>query len=396
MRTFEDERGELMFNIDEPPFEIKQCITSTSHKYALRGLHCSPYPKYITVNRGKIFDVIVKPDGSHNTYILGPGESLLVEAHCAHGFFCYEETQVVYFLGGTFDPTLDHNYLWNDPVLNIQWPSETKHAIVSKKDASNKTFKRIDTIVLGPNGYIGKQLLKYIPNSIGLSTRLENVDELRNYFELLKPKYIVSAAGISGKPTIDWCEHHKPETVFTNVTCQLQLIQLCKEMGIHLTIIGSGAVYNGLELFTESDEPNFTDTFYSRMRAVLEDIIRSTYINDVLYLRLLYPITCDGDPKCFIEKMKSRTRNIHDTKVTVSILPSLLPKLQGILNQKVTGMLNFVNDGTASLSEILHMLNIKHNVSTERPNRGMCCLDTTRLKKFIDVDHVSVLKNLYQ
>jgi dTDP-4-dehydrorhamnose 3,5-epimerase-like enzyme/dTDP-4-dehydrorhamnose reductase len=396
MRTFDDERGELVFNIDEPPFEIKQCITSTNRKYVLRGLHCSPYPKYITVNRGKIFDVVVKPDGSHSTYILGPGDSLLVEAHYAHGFFCYEESQVVYFLGGAFDPALDRNYLWNDPILNIQWPQETKYAIISEKDTLNKTFKQIDTIVLGPNGYIGKHLLKYIPNSIGLDTRLENMDELRNHFKVLRPKYVVSAAGISGKPTIDWCEHHKAETVFTNVTCQLQLIQLCKEMGIHLTIIGSGAVYDGNELFKECDEPNFMGTFYSRMRVVLEDIIRTTYVNDVLYLRMLYPITGDGDPKCFIEKMKSRTRNIHDIKVTVSILPSLLPKLQNILDQNVTGILNFVNDDVASLSEILHMLNVKHNVSTERPNRGMCCLDTTKLKKFIDVENVSILKNSYQ
>tara|TARA_R110000796_G_scaffold13787_2_gene44365 strand:- start:4345 stop:5241 length:897 start_codon:yes stop_codon:yes gene_type:complete len=297
-------------------------------------------------------------------------------------------------LGNTYEPSLEKNYIWNDPILNIQWPRESENAIISKKDLSNETFKKIDTVILGPNGYIGKHLLKHIPNSMGLNTRLEHLDELKKYLNILKPKNVISAAGISGKPTIDWCESHKAETIFTNVTCQLQLIHLCKELGIHLTIIGSGAVYNGNKLFTEEDEPTFKGTFYSRARVVLEDIIRSTYTQDVLYLRVLYPITGDGDHRCFVEKLKSRRANIHDTKVTVSVLPSLLPKLPQLLHQKVTGILNFVNDDVISLPDLLRKENIEHTVSSEKTNRGTCCLDTTQLKKFIEVDSVITLKKL--
>jgi len=394
MRTFTDDRGEIIFNIDKPPFEIKQCFSSINHTHVLRGLHCSPYPKFITVNRGKIFDVVVQPDGSYDAYILKSGDSLLIEANCAHGYFCYEESEVLYFLGNTYEPSLEKNYIWNDPILNIQWPRESENAIISKKDLSNETFKKIDAVILGPNGYIGKHLLKHIPNSMGLNTRLEHLDELKKYLNILKPKNVISAAGISGKPTIDWCESHKAETIFTNVTCQLQLIHLCKELGIHLTIIGSGAVYNGNKLFTEEDEPTFKGTFYSRARVVLEDIIRSTYTQDVLYLRVLYPITGDGDHRCFVEKLKSRRANIHDTKVTVSVLPSLLPKLPQLLHQKVTGILNFVNDDVISLPDLLRKENIEHTVSSEKTNRGTCCLDTTQLKKFIEVDSVITLKKL--
>ena len=394
MRTFTDDRGEIIFNIDKPPFEIKQCFSSINHTHVLRGLHCSPYPKFITVNRGKIFDVVVQPDGSYDAYILKSGDSLLIEANCAHGYFCYEESEVLYFLGNTYEPSLEKNYIWNDPILNIQWPRESENAIISKKDLSNETFKKIDTVILGPNGYIGKHLLKHIPKSMGLNTRLEHLDELKKYLNILKPKNVISAAGISGKPTIDWCESHKAETIFTNVTCQLQLIHLCKELGIHLTIIGSGAVYNGNKLFTEEDEPTFKGPFYSRARVVLEDIIRSTYTQDVLYLRVLYPITGDGDHRCFVEKLKSRRANIHDTKVTVSVLPSLLPKLPQLLDQKVTGILNFVNDDVISLPDLLRKENIEHTVSSEKTNRGTCCLDTTQLKKFIEVDSVITLKKL--
>lgn len=82
-------------------------LSSINKKNVLRGLHCSPYPKLITVNRGKIFDVVVQPDGSYDAYILRSGDSLLVEANCAHGYFCHEESEVLYFLGNTYDPTLE-------------------------------------------------------------------------------------------------------------------------------------------------------------------------------------------------------------------------------------------------------------------------------------------------
>lgn len=390
MRSFKDHRGEILFNIDESPFEIKQCFSTLNEKYVLRGLHCSPYPKFITVNSGKIFDVIVKPDGTYDAYNLKKGDSLLIESNCAHGYFCFEQSEIIYFLGGTFDASNEKNYLWNDPYLNIQWPHEVKNAVVSMKDMNNQVFKIFDTVVLGHTGYIGKNILKHVPKSIGLDVRLENIPDLRKYFNTLKPKNVICAAGISGKPTIDWCESHKCETIFTNVTCQLNLIHLCKEMGIHLTIIGSGAVYDGNKLFTELDEPNFKGTFYSKARCILEEIIRSTYIDDVLYLRMLYPITCDEDPKCFIEKLKLRTSNIHDTQITVTILPLLLSKLQNILDQKVTGILNFVNNGITTPSELLKILNIKHKMSLEKTNRGLCCLDSSKLKQYISVDDVTL------
>jgi len=36
-----------------------------------------------------------------------------------------------------------------------------------KKDDSNELFKPIETLILGSNGFLGSELLKYIPNSVG-------------------------------------------------------------------------------------------------------------------------------------------------------------------------------------------------------------------------------------
>jgi len=175
MRSFVDERGEILFNIDTLPFEIKQCFTSRNNKNVLRGLHCSPYPKYITVNSGKIFDVIVKPDGTYDSYILNERDSLLIPANCAHGYFCYEESEVIYFLGGKFQQSLEKNYIWNDPYLNIKWPCNEKDIIISDKDLNNNPYTYTNVLVTGGNGFIAsnfiikmKKIYPYI-NFISLS-----------------------------------------------------------------------------------------------------------------------------------------------------------------------------------------------------------------------------------
>ena len=161
-------------------------------------------------------------------------------------------------------------------------------------------------------------------------------------------------------------------------------------------MIGSGAVFDGNKLFTERDDPNFEGTFYSRARVILERAIQETYINDVLYLRVIYPISGDGDPRCFLEKLKTRTGNIHDTCVSVTIIPSLFPKLYSVIQQAPMGILNFVNDDTISLSEMLNIFNIKHTVSMQKSNRGKCCLDCSKLKNYIHVDKTNDLKKIIE
>ena len=233
------------------------------------------------------------------------------------------------------------------------------------------------TLVLGSTGFLGQQLLKFLPNSIGSSTRLENIKE---ELEILKPTHVVSAAGISGKPTVMWCENNKDETTFVNLTQQLYLIDVCKKLNIHLTILGSGQVYDGDKFFTEDDEPNFYTLFYSRVRIFLENVIRSVYVDDVLYLRILYPVSLDGNEKCFLEKMKKRKNNVHNTRVSLTLIPYLFPKIQTLIEKRVTGILNFTNDDCIQLQTFLNIFDEKCVVSHKPSDRGECKLDVSRLK----------------
>jgi hypothetical protein len=93
--------------------------------------------------------------------------------------------------------------------------------------------------------------------------------------------------------------------------------------------------------------------------------------------------------------LKTRTENIHNTRITATIVPSLFPKLQDIMEHRLTGILNFVNDGTISLSEILQCFDIDHKISSEKSNRSLCCLDISKMKTYIDVDNINDLKKIF-
>lgn len=46
----------------------------------------------------------------------------------------------------------------------------------------------------------------------------------------------------TGRPNVDWCESHRPETVRANVIGTLNLADLCSAKGIHCTIYATGYV----------------------------------------------------------------------------------------------------------------------------------------------------------
>ena len=141
MRTFVDKRGEILFNIDTLPFEIKQCFTSRNNKNVLRGLHCSPYPKYITVNSGKIFDVMVdlrsksKTFGQYFSILLSEknSKSIYIPEGFAHGFIALDNENIISYNCTNYRNAKSELTLkWNDSDINIKWPKIKP--ILSNKD----------------------------------------------------------------------------------------------------------------------------------------------------------------------------------------------------------------------------------------------------------------------
>ena len=145
-----DSRGSLteIFLKKKIKFDFFKCITVTSKKNVIRGLHFQKkfaQHKIIFVLKGIINDYVVdirknsKTFGKVYKFKLTSGEALIIPKKFAHGYSSLaKENIVIYFLSEDWLLNQESGIIWNDKFLNINWG--IKKPIVSKKDKLLKTF----------------------------------------------------------------------------------------------------------------------------------------------------------------------------------------------------------------------------------------------------------------
>ena len=149
---FLDNRGYFKELIQEYKLNLKFpfVVMSFSKKNVIRGLHIQipqPQGKFISVLKGKIFDVSVdlrkksKTFGKYYSCILSEknSKSVYLPPGFAHGFCALDkENYVIYSCTKYRDAKSEVAINFNDRNLKIKWP--VKKAIVSKKDKSAISF----------------------------------------------------------------------------------------------------------------------------------------------------------------------------------------------------------------------------------------------------------------
>ena len=126
-------------------------VMSFSKKNIIRGLHIqtkNPQGKFITVIKGKIFDVAVdlrknsKTYGKYYSKILSEKNSLsiYIPPGFAHGFCTLDkENFVIYSCTQYRNAKSEIGIKYNDHDLNIKWP--IKKPVLSVKDKKNHSLK---------------------------------------------------------------------------------------------------------------------------------------------------------------------------------------------------------------------------------------------------------------
>jgi len=126
-------------------------VMSFSKKNIIRGLHIqtkNPQGKFITVIKGKIFDVAVdlrknsKTYGKYYSKILSEKNSLsiYIPPGFAHGFCTLDkENFVIYSCTQYRNAKSEIGIKYNDQDLNIKWP--IKEPVLSIKDKKNYSLK---------------------------------------------------------------------------------------------------------------------------------------------------------------------------------------------------------------------------------------------------------------
>ncbi|KAL3651112.1 Rhamnose biosynthetic enzyme 2 [Castilleja foliolosa] len=220
-------------------------------------------------------------------------------------------------------------------------------------------------LIYGRTGWIGGLLGKLCEKQ-GIAYeygkgRLQDRASLVADIAAVKPTHVFNAAGVTGRPNVDWCESHKTETIRTNVVGTLTLADVCREHELLVINYATGCIFeydaahpegSGIG-FKEEDKPNFFGSFYSKTKAMVEELLRE--YDNVCTLRVRMPISSDlSNPRNFITKI-SRYNKVVNIPNSMTVLDELLPISIEMAKRNLSGIWNFTNPGVVSHNEILEM-----------------------------------------
>ena len=123
-----------------------------------------------------------------------------------------------------FDGSEDSGSIASHVSSNL---NQTKMVVPVPKSVSSPRKPSFKFLLYGRTGWIGGLLGKLcekqgIPYEYGKG-RLEDQASLLEDIQNVKPTHVFNAAGVTGRPNVDWCESHKTETIRTNVAGTLNL-----------------------------------------------------------------------------------------------------------------------------------------------------------------------------
>lgn len=256
----------------------------------------------------------------------------------------------------------------------------------------------------GKTGWIGQMMGELVKKEEGIElfiadSRIQNRESVAKELDEIKPTHVLNAAGITGRPNIDWCEDNKPATMRTNVIGTLNLADLCDERGIHCTVYATGCIFvydekhpegSGIG-FTEEDQPNFDGSFYSQTKGYMEPMLKE--YPTCLILRVRMPVSDDLFHRNFVTKI-AKYDKIVNIPNSMTILTEMLPASLAMAKKGLTGVYNFTNPGVISHNQVMDLykkyidptytytnFTVEEQAKVIKAPRSNNELDTTKLMK---------------
>ena len=209
-------------------------------------------------------------------------------------------------------------------------------------------------LIIG-SGFLGKRCAEAWPDAILSDKKIASVQDVEDLLDMYKPDSVLNAAGVVGKPNVDWCETHQLETVAGNTVLPIMIAEACQKKGVYLLHMGTGCIFYGYSTdpngWKENDFPNplavYTRTKYAA------DLALSTLPN-VGIARIRMPIDCRPSPANLIDKLVSFPRVI-DVINSITIVEDMILVFKQLLEKQASGIFHVTNPGAIKHKEILEM-----------------------------------------
>jgi UDP-glucose 4,6-dehydratase len=289
-------------------------------------------------------------------------------------------------------------------------------------------------LLLGASGYIGQafaaELMRRKQDFIPLTragTDYTHFDQLRELLRVQKPRFVINAAGYTGKPNVDACELAKADTLAGNTLLPHTVGHACAAAGIPWGHVSSGCIYTGAKVgegghvriepdltkpdlrqvveqqpqrihgFNETDEPNFSFrhgpcSFYSGTKALAEEAIAG--VGQSYIWRLRIPFDEFDNARNYLSKVQ-RYAKVYDNVNSISHRADFVSACLDLWEQRAPfGIYNVTNPGFVTTRQVIAMIEKRlrpakrfefwsndeefYKIAARTP-RSNCVMDTSKL-----------------
>lgn len=219
---------------------------------------------------------------------------------------------------------------------------------------TNSNIRGNMKILIFGKGYVGTRCHEAWEGSVLSDVMVGSKEDALAEIQKHQPDAVLNAAGIKGKPNVDWCEDHELETIRGNTILPLQIADACAEAGVNMLHIGSGCIFYGDsphpdKAWREDDFGNPVPV-YSRTKWAA-DLCLST-LSHVAVGRIRMPIDHVPSPGNLINKLASYGKVI-DVENSVTIVDDMVDVFYQLLEKKAQGIFHVTNPGTVKHREII-------------------------------------------
>jgi dTDP-4-dehydrorhamnose reductase len=266
-------------------------------------------------------------------------------------------------------------------------------------------------LLLGSSGYVGNSFQNYLI-SLGIefktvslkSTSQPQRDILHSAIKATQPRFLINAAGFTGKPNVDASEDQKLRCLEANTLLPGIIAEVATEHHLPWGHVSSGCIFTGSRPdgsgFNEEDVPNFdfrhnNCSFYSGTKALAEEILRKA--PQCYIWRLRIPFNEVDSPRNYLSKIM-RYERLLDVRNSISHLDDFVRACcECWIKDAPFGIYNITNPGSITTREVAALIE-KHRLHQGRTfqffdneeefmqkaavtPRASCVLDSSKLAR---------------
>jgi dTDP-4-dehydrorhamnose reductase len=209
-------------------------------------------------------------------------------------------------------------------------------------------------LIIG-KGWLGGKCASAWPDAIISEKIIADEKDVLALIDVHHPDAILNAAGVVGKPNVDWCETHQLETIAGNTVLPITIASACQKRGVYLLHIGTGCIFYGASPhggpWTENDAGNPV-AVYSKSKYAA-DLALSTLPN-VGIARIRMPIDDHPFVGNLIDKLASY-RQVVDVENSVTVVPDMILVFRQLLEKKASGIFHCTNPGSITHKKLVSL-----------------------------------------